>query len=131
MESRGATFVLLIIPSPIDVCDGYEVQVDRKKFPAYERSHLTEAFEGIARRHGIRYLNLYAPFRALDACRLYFPRTDDHWNDEGQRVAAEFMAALLRATPPHLIARAESAPSSFATRGPAPSRRTQAAPPGW
>jgi len=131
VEARRASFVLLIIPSPIDVCDRYEVTVDRAKFPAYAPSHLTDAFEGIARRHGMRYLNLYTPFRAVDACSLYFRHADDHWNDEGQRLAAELMARLLRSMPPRLIVRAESEPSSFATRGAAPSRRSQAALPGW
>jgi hypothetical protein len=131
VEGGGATFVLLIIPSPVDVCDHDEVTVDRTRFPGYAPSRLTDVFEGIARRHGMRYLNLYAPFRARDACRLYFRHADDHWNDEGQRVAAELMARVLRRIPPHFIARVESGPSSFATRGPAPSHPRQVAPPGW
>ena len=130
VESRGATFVLLIIPSPVDVCDRYEVRVDRAKFPQYAPSHLTDVFEGIARRQGIRHLNLYAPFRARDACGLYFAHRDDHWNDEGQRVAAELTARLLRSMPRALIARAESAPASFATRGPGLSHPTPPARPG-
>src|SRR5262249_713603 len=79
VEADGVSFVLLIIPSPIDVCDSYEVTVDRARFPAYTSSRLTDVFDDIARRHGLRYLNLYAPFRATDACRLYFPYHDDHW----------------------------------------------------
>jgi hypothetical protein len=118
VEVRGAMFVLLIIPSPVDVCAGYEVAVDRAKYPAYAPSRLTDVFETIARRQGMRHLNLYAPFRALDACRFYFRHNDDHWNNEGQRVAAELTADLLRNIPPHLMATAESAPSLLAIRGP-------------
>jgi SGNH hydrolase-like domain, acetyltransferase AlgX len=112
VEAAGTTFVLLIIPSPVDVCDSYEIRVDRAKFPAYAPSHLTDVFDGIARRRGMRYLNLYTPFRAANGCRLYFAHKDDHWNDEGQRLAAELTASFLRTVPQHLMALAGSAPSS-------------------
>lgn len=131
VEARGARFVLLIIPSPVDVCDGYEISVDRTKFPAYVPSHLTDVFERMARRRGMPHLNLYRPFRATDGCRLYFRHRDDHWNDEGQRLAALLTADFLRNQAPDLIARGESAPAWFATRGPAPSRSLPADRPGW
>jgi len=119
VEARGAMFVLLIIPSPVDVCAGYEVAVDRAKYPAYTPSRLTDVFEAIARRDGMRHLNLFASFRPLDACRFYFRHSDDHWNDEGQRVAAELTAELLRNAPSRFMATAESGPSLLAIRGPA------------
>jgi hypothetical protein len=45
------------------------------------------------------YLNLYGPFRTLDGCRLYIRHNDDHWNDEGQRIAAQLTAGFLQQRP--------------------------------
>jgi lysophospholipase L1-like esterase len=92
-DSRGIPLVLLIIPSPIDVLDNY-YPVDRMKYKKYRKSALTDIVETIARRSGIRYLNLFPHFRKKDPQQYYFIN-DNHWNEAGQKLAAELLAKLI------------------------------------
>ncbi len=88
--------VLLFIPSPIDVAEGYEyAQVASELHPQYRRAANTDALERIAERHGIPYVNLFDGFFQREAHTLYFRGGDDHWNDAGQRLAAENVADYL------------------------------------
>ncbi|MEW6746684.1 MAG: SGNH/GDSL hydrolase family protein [Planctomycetota bacterium] len=91
-ESLGVSVLLLLIPHPIDVCDGYDLaQVDPARFPEYERSQLTDVLVRIALRQGVPYVNLFPEYRARDANELYFHGGNDHWNDAGQELAAEIV----------------------------------------
>jgi hypothetical protein len=97
MTQRGTPFVLMIIPSPIDACDVYDVKVDTVRFPRYERRRLSGAIDSLAERHGIRRLDLWTPFRANNACDLYYRGGDLHWNAKGQALAARLLADSLTA----------------------------------
>jgi lysophospholipase L1-like esterase len=89
--------VFLFIPHPMDVADGYDTgRVDLPRFPDYRRNNLTDALEGIARGASFHYVNLFEPFRTHDAIKLYFHAGDDHWNEAGQRLAAETMNDYLK-----------------------------------
>lgn len=89
----GVPLLLLIIPSPIDVCEDYDgAQVDTRKYPGYRRPTLTTIIEESALRHAIPHINLFPPFRARNANELYFHGGDNHWNDAGQELAAELTA---------------------------------------
>ena len=87
---RAATPLLFVfIPSPIDVCDRCDVQhVDSVRFPDYRRSNNTDILQRIAVDHQMPFINLFSPFRDAGPEKLYF-RRDDHWNDEGQALAAQ------------------------------------------
>jgi hypothetical protein len=87
--------ILTILPSPVDACDHYDVQVDTRRYPQYDRARLSRLVEEAAVGNGIPYLNLWQAFRATDANRLYFHGGDFHWNDAGQAEAARLLAEMI------------------------------------
>jgi hypothetical protein len=95
LDARGVSLVLLVIPCAIDLCPGGELSVDKKIFTQYDPASLTNAVREIAAAHDIKYLNLYDAFRANDPCRLYFNYPNGHWNERGQRLAADLMSQLI------------------------------------
>ncbi len=89
----GVPLVVLVIPSPIDVCDGMHLgRVDRARFPNYDPSRLTSTLSRLAKRNRVRHLNLYRPFREHGADALHFKYGNSHWNAAGQDLAARLMA---------------------------------------
>lgn len=89
-DSNQVGLLLLIIPSPIDLCESHDLgRVDRARYPEYRRTELTGFLERTAADLGIDALDLFEPFQQRGGCRLYFGGNDNHWNDEGQRVAAD------------------------------------------
>jgi len=96
-KRRGVPLVLLIIPSPIDACDGYDIHVDSASYPKYERRRISGTIDSLAARHGIRRIDLWEPFRAAGACTLYYRGGDLHWKENGQALAARLVADSLRA----------------------------------
>jgi lysophospholipase L1-like esterase len=95
MQKRGVPFVLLIIPSPIDACEQYDIRVDTPKYPRYDRRRISGTIDSLAARHGIRRLDLWTPFRAANACDLYYRGGDLHWKANGQALAARLLADSL------------------------------------
>lgn len=88
--------LVTIVPSPIDVCDDYDsAQIDPESFPHYRPAALTDAFRQLAARHSIPHVDLFDPFSKRGANMLYFHGGNNHWNDEGQRVAAEIVGAYV------------------------------------
>jgi lysophospholipase L1-like esterase len=83
----------VFIPSAFDAADGFE-RPDTASFPEYRPRAATDALSAAAERSGLVYLDLYPVFRASPK-RLYF-HADEHWNAEGQALAAQLAAALLR-----------------------------------
>lgn len=95
-EAAGAPLVLVLIPAPADLFDVHETgRVDPSAYPAYRRSAMTDAMAEAARRAGVPYVDLFPVFHAKEPESLYFRGGDDHWNDAGQDLAAERMAAYL------------------------------------
>ena len=92
--ARRVPVLFVFVPSAFDVCDGWQERVDARVFPAYRRDALTSALAEIAERRGLRYVNLYPPFREAGADSLYY-RGDEHWNDAGQALAADLTGALV------------------------------------
>jgi hypothetical protein len=92
-KAHGVPLILLIIPSPIDVAPSYDYgRVDRMRYPEYTPDNLTGRLQEIAERRGMAFVNLYDVFVKQDANELYFHGGDDHWNEAGQKLAAEVMA---------------------------------------
>ena len=64
----------------------------------YRRSYLTGLLEGLLREvvfkghNQISYVNLFRYFRSDGESPYYFKGGNDHWNDAGQRLAAELVA---------------------------------------
>lgn len=136
LDRQGKPFFLLVIPSPIDVVDGYDYgQVDLRKYPLYRRSALTDAVSEMAGRLGIPCLDLFPAFRAAGAGRLYLRGGDNHWNPAGQALAARLMADLILQPRAWRAAPGSPPPSPPAPTGPAtggakPARGARRASPG-
>jgi SSS family transporter len=94
-KKQQVPLVFLFIPSAYDIGEGFE-HPDRERFPAYRPSALTDALTLAAERNGWTYLNLFPVYEAALPAHLYF-RRDEHWNARGQDLAAEQVAALVRA----------------------------------
>lgn len=89
-STREADVPLLavIIPSPVDVWDQFEIQVNRDRHPDYRRATLSTLMAQSAQEAGVPSLNLFSAFREQQYRRLYFGNGDDHWTALGQRIAA-------------------------------------------
>ncbi|MDB5334646.1 MAG: hypothetical protein JWN70_265 [Planctomycetaceae bacterium] len=88
--------VVMIIPSPGDLIEGYDFcQIDHQKYPEYQPQALSNLFADAAREQHLPVVNLFDPFSKSDAQRLYFRGGDNHWNDEGQKLAAEIVAPVI------------------------------------
>ena len=94
-RGNGIPLLLVIVPAPIDACPdwGY-AQVDSETYPDYRRRALTNALQSIAEKRHISRVNLFEPFYERGAA-LYLRGADDHWNDEGQALAAKIVADYL------------------------------------
>lgn len=97
LESRNIPFHAVVIPHPMDVLDGNHAsgQIDRVKYPEYDPSRLSESVQNIYDNLGIQSTNLYRVFKDMDVNDLYLKGGDDHWNENGQRVAAEEIATKI------------------------------------
>jgi hypothetical protein len=94
--SRGIGFLVLIQPSRVDLTDRDEINYKYlEKYPKYRNSRLTDLVEQICRDSGIRYVNLFAPFQRNRPDDLYFLGDDNHWNDQGEDLAARETATYI------------------------------------
>jgi len=90
--------VLAVVVSPaIDVCDAFDVKIDRVAYPDYDPSGLSRTAADAAERQGLAVVELYGPFRAAGADGLYQRHDDDHWNSRGQDLAARLAAERILA----------------------------------
>ena len=89
--------LVLVIPSPIDACDSYDVKVDRATFGEYVASRLSGEAAEAARRQGLPVVDLFAPFREAGADLLYYRHGNDHWNAAGQDLAARLVSERILA----------------------------------
>jgi len=88
-DEHAVPLVLVLIPAAVDVCNTIDlVAVDKEKYPEYLRSTLTDSVAAMAEDHRIIYCNLFETFRNNNPNHLYFREDDEHWNDEGQALAA-------------------------------------------
>jgi hypothetical protein len=88
-EAAGVPVLVVVVPPAIDVCDAFDVKVDRAAHPHYDPSRLSRTAAEAARRRGLAVVELYEPFRAAGADGLYQRYDDDHWNARGQDLAAQ------------------------------------------
>jgi hypothetical protein len=93
-DEKKVPLVFMFIPAVVDICAEFGGKVDASRFPAYQPATLTDALENMARTNRPRYLNLFAGFKE-DPCRLFFKYPNGHWNDAGQRLAAQAMSQFI------------------------------------
>jgi len=87
-EAARVPLLAIVVPPAIDICEAFDVKVDRAAYPEYDPSRLSRAAAEAGRRQGLAVLELYGPFRAAGADGLYQRYDDDHWNPRGQDLAA-------------------------------------------
>jgi len=87
-EAARVPVLAVVVPPAIDVCDAFDVKIDRATYPDYDPSGLSRAAADAAERPGLAVVELYDPFRAAGADGLYQRKDDDHWNARGQDLAA-------------------------------------------
>jgi len=95
--SRGIEFLILIQPSVIDLTKenavlNYEYL---ENYPNYKSTNLTDAVENISVESDIHHINLYDTFLYNDPENLFFKDGNDHWNDQGQDIAAKESASYI------------------------------------
>lgn len=93
---KGIKFLVLIQPSAIDLTkDNVALSYEYlQKYPKYKKTNLTDAVDRICVSHNINSINLFKVFMENDPEDLFF-RGDDHWNDQGQRLAAKETALYI------------------------------------
>jgi hypothetical protein len=97
-RAAGVPVLVLVVPSPIDVCDGYEIRVDRDRYPEYDPRRLSAEATGSAEAAGLPVLDLFGPFGTAGARDLYYrPPGEDHWNAAGQDLAARLASERILA----------------------------------
>ena len=92
---HGIPFLVVIQPNSRDLTTNLpnHHQV-LEHTPGYDRRRLDRWMQGVCDDAGIDVLNLFDVFEDTgDPNDLYFPSPDPHWNEAGQRVAAEAVAA--------------------------------------
>lgn len=91
-----AQLLVVVIPSPADLIEGYDFcAIDHQRYPGYDAHALTDVVGSAARERKVRTVNLYEPFARRSPEKLYFRGGDNHWNDDGQLLAAEIVAPVL------------------------------------
>lgn len=97
-EVAGVPLLLIAIPHPMDIMDGNHPSgiVNRERHPGYLPTQLTDSVAAIATRQGIDHINLFPDFQSVaDPAALYLQGGDDHWNNAGQALAADIIAARI------------------------------------
>jgi len=90
VQQSGAGLLFLIIPDKCDAGNTCKESDQRRRYPGYRPSGLTDTLESIVRAEGVAHVNLFDAFRGGDAT-LYHP-IDGHWNAAGQLLAARLTA---------------------------------------
>lgn len=97
---HNTPLISLIIPHPMDLLDGEHDsgKVDRSAYPNYASARLTDSLQEIMSSQQVAHINLYNTFKEQTPENLYFRGGDDHWNDAGQRLAAETVSHYIVAS---------------------------------
>lgn len=96
-DVNGVPLAIMVVPHPMDLLDGNHSSgfVDITEYSGYDPARLTDTMTAIAQRNAVSVLNLFQTFKSEDVDSLFLKGGDDHWNAEGQALAAEAMADFL------------------------------------
>ncbi len=95
--ARDLPLLALVVPSAVDLDPNFLIRVDRRRWPSYRPSRLTDELTALLAQRGIDHLDLFEPFRAADPSGLFVGRDDFHWNAAGQDLGARLCAAAIEA----------------------------------
>ncbi len=94
--ARGVPLHFVVVPSAVDVCPGFGIQVDPGRFPGHAPGRLVSELVAAVARAGGRSTDLTKVF-VEGGADLWVGGTDIHWNAAGQRSgAAQVCADLLQ-----------------------------------
>lgn len=98
---RAAPIHFVVVPSAVDVCRSFGIEIDRARHPSYDPGALAAAHVEALRGAGVERLHDLDPlFRGLADPDVHFVGgTDIHWNARGQELAAREVARQLVADP--------------------------------
>lgn len=89
LAESDAELLVLIQPSARDTSTNRMPNyTEFEKYPQYRRDRLSTIVEEICEELGIPNLNLFDTFMQRGPAKLFFRETDNHWNDDGQDLAA-------------------------------------------
>ena len=96
-DRMGIKVLAVIEPSAVDLTTNLLLthRYLSGRFVNYSPERLSSVVEEICRRNAIPYLNLFPVFQPGSPDALYFRDTDNHWNDEGQRLAADTVTPVV------------------------------------
>ncbi len=94
---EGVPVLVLVVPSPVDICEACEIPVDTKAYPAYDRRRLSSELAAAAERAGLPVVDLFDAFRRAGPDALFYREGEDHWNAAGQDLAARLVAERIAA----------------------------------
>ena len=92
--ARGIPLHFVVVPSAVDVCPDFGIQVDPARFPGYSPRRLVEQLTRAVGEAGGQATDLSEALRA-EGASVWVGGTDIHWNAAGQRVGAARVAADL------------------------------------
>lgn len=97
--ARDASVRLLVLiqPSSRDITENLpNHHGELARYPEYDPRRMTQFLVEACESAGIEYVDLYPVYTSVDdPGLLYFRIDDNHWNEAGQRLAAEATAAAL------------------------------------
>ncbi|OGW56330.1 MAG: hypothetical protein A2Y81_03125 [Nitrospirae bacterium RBG_13_43_8] len=95
-DKREIKFVVLIQPSVIDLTENFAFSYKHlERYPGYRRTNLTDPVKRICVSAGIDFVNLFDVFSRNSPEDLFFKGKNDHWNDQGQDIAAKETALYM------------------------------------
>ena len=95
-ETLRTPLVAIIEPSTVDICKNYKLNYTHlTHYPGYARDNLSNVFLSILKEKELPAINLFPVFASYKPERLYFHVDDNHWNENGQQLAAEYIGEFL------------------------------------
>lgn len=90
---NNTNLMVLIQPAVFDLCQNHLFgPKELSTYKDYKTDYLCRIIEQTCQDISIPTLNLYTLFSTLNPSELYFRINDDHWNDKGQKFAAQLMS---------------------------------------
>lgn len=93
-KDRNVPLHFVVVPSAVDVCPGFGIDVDGDRYPTYRPGNLVAALEQAVLAAGGQVLDLTPTLSTADA-RHWVGGTDIHWNASGQAASARAVGAAL------------------------------------
>lgn len=99
-REHGVPFLVVIQPASRDLTTNLPNHHEALAgIAGYDRRRLDRWMQEICEDAGVDFINLFDLFDETGTPNdLYFPTPDPHWNEAGQRVAAESVAARLESS---------------------------------